>query len=168
MSGITIQPFGQTLAGEQTQLFTLRNSAGLALSVTDYGARIVNLLVPNRNGDQVDVVLGVDQVSDYLTDGHYLGATIGRFANRIALGRFVLDGRSYRLSINDAPHSLHGANDDRADRSTRASTLHGKLPEPQTRQAGPVVPCVFRNLLGSSAFSRFSQPPEFPFHHPSP
>ena len=108
MSSITIKPFGQTLAGEQTQLFTLRNSAGLALSVTDYGARIVSLLVPNRDGDQVGVVLGFDHVSDYLTDGHYLGATIGRFANRIAQGHFVLDGRSYRLSINDAPHSLHG------------------------------------------------------------
>lgn len=61
MSGLTIQPFGQTLAGEQTQLFTLQNSAGLTLSVTNYGARIVRLLVPNGNGDQADVVLGFDQ-----------------------------------------------------------------------------------------------------------
>ncbi|MBV9490044.1 MAG: galactose mutarotase [Verrucomicrobia bacterium] len=108
MSAITVQPFGETLPGEQTRLFTLRNRVGLALSVTDYGARIVSALVPNRNGEQVDVVLGFDQVSGYLTDRHYLGATIGRYANRIANGRFILDGGSYRLSINDGPHSLHG------------------------------------------------------------
>ena len=108
MPGLTIQPFGQTLSGEQTQLFALENGAGLALAVTDYGARVVSLLVPNENGDQVDVVLGFDRVSNYLTDKHYLGATIGRYANRIAQGRFTLDGRCYLLSINDVPHSLHG------------------------------------------------------------
>ncbi|MBW0000892.1 MAG: galactose mutarotase [Verrucomicrobia bacterium] len=129
MPGITIQPFGQTLAGEQTQLFTLRNSAGITLSVTDYGARIVSLRVPNRNGDQVDVVLGFDQVSDYLTDGHYLGATIGRFANRIAQGRFVLDGRSYCLSINDGPHSLHGGSSGFDKRLWRVGTSEPGRPE---------------------------------------
>lgn len=129
MSGITIEPFGQTLAREQTRLFTLRNSTGLALSVTDYGARIVSVRVPNRNGDQVDVVLGFDQVSDYLTDGHYLGATIGRFANRIAKGRFVLDGRSYRLSINDGPHSLHGGTIGFDKRLWRAETPDSGKPE---------------------------------------
>lgn len=108
MFGFSIQPFGQTRAGEQTHLFTMQNSAGLALSVTDYGARIVRMLVPSGDGDQVDAVLGFDQVADYLVDEHYLGATIGRYANRIAHGRFAIDGKSYRLSINDAPHSLHG------------------------------------------------------------
>jgi aldose 1-epimerase len=95
-------------SGEPVDAFVLASAAGLTMQCITYGATITSLLVPDRNGDVDDVVLGHDTLEGYLTASPYFGAVIGRHANRIALGRFVLDGEPHQLTINDGPHHLHG------------------------------------------------------------
>lgn len=90
------------------KVFTLRNAGGLEARVTDYGGIILSLLVPDRDGRLDDVVLGLDAPEDYIDHPACFGALIGRFANRIARGRFRLDGRTFSLARNQAPHHLHG------------------------------------------------------------
>jgi aldose 1-epimerase len=87
---------------------TVRNSAGASLSVTDYGATITSLCVPDKNGRLVDVVLGYDTEEEYRSNGDYLGATIGRVGNRIGGAAFSLNGVEYRLAKNDGENQLHG------------------------------------------------------------
>jgi aldose 1-epimerase len=88
--------------------YTLRNTHGIEARVTDYGAVILSLLVPDREGRPADVVLGFDEPADYEDNPPYLGAVVGRYANRIAGGRFTLEGREYELARNEGPHHLHG------------------------------------------------------------
>lgn len=90
------------------ELFTLRNSRGLLAKVSTYGATILELHVPDRNGRVADVVLGLARIEDYERKSPYFGATVGRMANRIRDARFVLDGKTYALAANDPPHHLHG------------------------------------------------------------
>jgi aldose 1-epimerase len=101
--------FQQTIDGKETNLFVLKNSSGAAVAITNFGARIVSLLVPDKAGHLTDVVVGFDSVSGFQapTDAYY-GATVGRYANRIAQGRFSLEGKEYTLHINNGPNSLHG------------------------------------------------------------
>ena len=87
---------------------TVRNSAGASLSVTDYGATITSLCVPDKNGQLVDVVLGYETEEEYRSNGDYLGATIGRVGNRIGGAAFSLNGVEYRLAKNDGENQLHG------------------------------------------------------------
>lgn len=99
--------------GAAVSLFTIAHHSGIQASVTNLGATLVSLQVPDRNGSMGEVVLGLPSAEDYLRQaGSYFGATVGRFANRIAGGRFALDGRSYQLNTNDAPGGipchLHG------------------------------------------------------------
>lgn len=101
-------PFGVTPDGTPVELFTLGNTEGVRLSVMSYGATIVSLRVPDRDGKLDDIVLGFDSLDAYIRHSHYFGAIIGRYANRIGRGRFELDGTRYRLPINDEPHHLHG------------------------------------------------------------
>lgn len=91
-------------------IYTLTNGNGLTARITDIGARIVSLLVPDRNGNLCDIVLGFDNLDDYLPQNHLsdFGALIGRYANRIGNGRFILDGQTYQLPQNNGPHCLHG------------------------------------------------------------
>ena len=89
-------------------VITIRNAHGLELEVLARGAVIRALRVPDRRGRFADVVLGYDDLQSYIDDRFYLGAAIGRYANRIARGRFSLDGKHYELPINDAPNHLHG------------------------------------------------------------
>ncbi|MFC4633114.1 aldose epimerase family protein [Dokdonia ponticola] len=106
---ITSSRFEKTLHGKSISLFTLTNHKGVSMQITNYGARIVSLYVPDRNGVSQDVVLGYDGIDDYLKTGNrYFGATIGQFANRIAHAQFILHNKVYTLNANDAPHSLHG------------------------------------------------------------
>lgn len=104
--------FEHTLNGKNTHLLTLRNRAGMQIALTDYGARLVSALVPDKNGNLVDVVLGFDTIANYLNAQEcYHGATIGRFANRVQNGKFVLDGQEYALPQNNGNNCLHGGPD---------------------------------------------------------
>ncbi len=101
--------FGKTSAGETAHLYTLVNDRGMRVCISDLGGTIVSLLAPDRNGKLIDVVLGYDSISDYEADDAYLGALVGRYANRIAKGTFALNGAIYdKLYINDGPNHLHG------------------------------------------------------------
>jgi len=100
--------FGTLDDGRPAKLFTLRNSNGVCIKLTDYGATAVSMLVPDKNGDVRDVILGFDDVSGYEKTGLYLGATSGRYAGQINDGRFTLGGITYTLHINDHGNSLHG------------------------------------------------------------
>ncbi|MEG3440252.1 aldose epimerase family protein [Pannus brasiliensis CCIBt3594] len=99
--------FRATLAGKETRLYWIGGDR-LTAAITNYGARLVTLYVPDRDGTPRDVVLGFDNIQDYEKDGDYHGAIVGRYANRIARGRFSLDGKDYTLAINNPPNHLHG------------------------------------------------------------
>ena len=99
---------GVTPEGTLVELFTLTNALGTELCVMSYGAIIVSLKVSDRAGNLGDIVLGFDSLGSYLEQSAYIGAIVGRYANRISKGRFSLDGRTVRLSVNDGPHHLHG------------------------------------------------------------
>jgi aldose 1-epimerase len=108
MSKINHQQWGSVSSGEQVYLYTLRNSSGMAATITNYGGRVVMLRVPDREGRVEDVVLGFDNLAGYVEKNPYFGALIGRYANRIANGEFRLGGRSYKLARNNGPNALHG------------------------------------------------------------
>jgi aldose 1-epimerase len=101
-------PFGRLLDGSEIQQFTLRSNKGAMAKVITYGATLSELWVPDKSGKNADVVLGFDNLAGYLTDHPYFGATVGRYANRIAKGQFQLDGRQYSLFTNNGANSLHG------------------------------------------------------------
>jgi aldose 1-epimerase len=94
--------------GKPTALYTLKNSQGMIAQITNFGAKIVSIYVPDRNGDFADVVLGYESIEGYIKGNPYFGAICGRYANRIATGRFVIDGVTYQLPVNNGPNSLHG------------------------------------------------------------
>ena len=100
--------WGTVPDGSNVTLFTLRGPEGMQAAVTDYGATLVSLIVPDRNGTPADVVLGYDALAGYLQDPYCFGSTIGRCANRIAGARFELGGRRYALSRNHGRHHIHG------------------------------------------------------------
>ena len=103
--------FGKTGDGRTAGLYVLRNSSGMSAALTDYGAALVSLAVPDRNGDLRDVVLGHDDVSGYEEGQGSIGAVVGRVANRIGGARFSLNGREYALTANHGPNALHGGRD---------------------------------------------------------
>jgi len=100
--------FGRLPDGREVSLFKLTNAHGVRADIMDYGGTVVRLFVPDRDGRMGDVVLGFDNLSDYLDKSPYFGCIVGRYANRIARGRFVLDGTEYRLATNDHGNHLHG------------------------------------------------------------
>ena len=102
------QPFGKTKDGIAVDLYTLRNSKGAEAGICNYGGLVIFLKVPDRNGQFGDVVLGYDNLADYIKDTPYFGAMIGRYGNRIAKGKFTLDGKEYTLAVNNGPNALHG------------------------------------------------------------
>jgi len=101
-------PFGKMADGTAVDLFTLTNRGGLVAKVTNYGTIITEVHVPDRSGRMQDVVLGFDNLAQYLKGHPHFGCTTGRVANRIAQGRFTLEGRTYTLARNNGPNSLHG------------------------------------------------------------
>lgn len=107
-SSATEKPFGRTSDGEVVTLYTLSNAHGVSVSIMDYGATIVRILVPDRDGKSGNVILGFEKLSSYLHNSPYFGATIGRYANRIDKGRFTIDKATYQLPCNNGPNSLHG------------------------------------------------------------
>ncbi len=102
------KPFQQQVDGKATDLFVLTNSHKVQAAFTNYGARWVSFLMPDKAGVLTDVVLGYDALEGYAADDAYYGATVGRYANRIARGRFNLEGKEYTLAINNKPNHLHG------------------------------------------------------------
>src|SRR5207245_7941764 len=107
-ASLTRGPFGRTPEGEVVGLFTLTNAQGIELRTITYGGIIVSLRTPDRSGRLDDIVLGHDGLDGYLKHSPYFGAIVGRYANRIAQGRFTLDGTAYRLATNNGPNHLHG------------------------------------------------------------
>lgn len=107
MMKITKRSFGTTKNGEKATLYTMENSNGMKVSVTDYGACIVNIIVPDRNGNMADVALGYDDVKGYDENGTYYGAFVGRNANRIGNACVTISGVEYELDKNDGPNNLH-------------------------------------------------------------
>ena len=123
---VAASAFGTLADGRRVTLFTLTNPAGAELRVIDYGAIVVSLKVPDRDGKLRDVVLGYDDLAGYEQDKAFLGATVGRYANRIAAGRFTLDGKDYQLDLNDGPNHLHGGSGGFHKRLWQARKVNGK------------------------------------------
>jgi len=102
------ESFGQTPDGEQVDLYTLTNANGLRARITNYGAILVSLEVPDKGGKLADVTLGYDTLDGYIKKSAFFGATVGRYANRIGKAKFVLDGVEYKLAANNGENHLHG------------------------------------------------------------
>lgn len=103
------EKFSKTIDGQKVRLYTLRNKHGLRADITNYGGRIVTLMVPDRAGVFDDVVTGYHSIDEYLASNEkFYGALVGRYANRIARGKFSIDGQAYALAINNPPNHLHG------------------------------------------------------------
>jgi aldose 1-epimerase len=101
--------FKDSLDGKTTALYILRNRNNAEVAITNYGARVVSLLVPDKNGAMTDVALGYDSIGKYIHQPEtYFGAIVGRYGNRIARGKFKLNGKEYKLPTNNGPNSLHG------------------------------------------------------------
>jgi len=105
---ISRRGFGKAPGGAAVEIYLLRNKNGIEADITNYGATLVSLKAPDRSGKFADVVLGYDHLDGYLNDKAYFGATIGRYANRIAKGKFTLAGKTYELARNNGNNSLHG------------------------------------------------------------
>lgn len=105
---ITKKAFGKTADGKAVDIYTLTNSSGVEAKIMTYGGAVVSLNVPDKNGKLADVVLGFDSIADYEAHRSFFGALIGRYANRIAKGKFSLGGKQYSLAINNGENHLHG------------------------------------------------------------
>jgi aldose 1-epimerase len=108
MAKVEKRSFGKTPDGTEVDLYVLTNSNGMTAKIMTYGATLTELQVPDRDGKFADVVLGFDNLEGYLAGHPFFGSTVGRCANRIAKGRFTLDGKEYKLATNNGPNHLHG------------------------------------------------------------
>jgi aldose 1-epimerase len=106
--GLTKMSFGKTSDGTAVEQYTLTNSKGMKVNIITYGAIVSHILVPDRDGKVENVALGFDDLAGYLAGHPFFGATVGRVANRIAKGKFTLDGKEYKLAVNNGPNALHG------------------------------------------------------------
>ncbi len=136
--------FGTLPDGREAHLFTLKNDSGMAVTITDFGATIVSIVVPDRNGMFADVTLGYDDLRGYVSDTAYLGCVVGRYANRIASGRFTIDGKAYQATINDNGNSLHGG--------TRGFDKALWNAEPIESSRGPSIRCTYVSRDGEEGF----------------
>ena len=105
--GVTVSKFGKTVDNKEISLYTIKNDKGMEASVTDFGAILVNLLVPDENGKVDDIVLGLADGPDYYNNGSFFGATVGRNANRIGGASATIDGVVYNFPVNDGVNNLH-------------------------------------------------------------
>ena len=108
LSGLKRADFQSAVNGDSTDLYVLTNANGVEVTLTNYGGRIVSVMVPDREGNMKDVVLGFDNVDDYVNVDNNFGATIGRYGNRIANGKITVEGVEYQLPQNNFGHTLHG------------------------------------------------------------
>lgn len=107
LMSITKEKFG-TIDDKEVSLYTLKNKSGFSLKITNYGAIVTSIYAQDKNGSFDNVVLGYDNLESYLKETPYFGAIVGRYANRIEKGKFVLDGQEYTLAVNNGPNHLHG------------------------------------------------------------
>lgn len=105
---VTQQPFGTTKDGKAVDVYTLRNNNGVEARIINYGGIVLSLKVPDKNGKLGDVVLGYDTLAEYEKETPYFGCLVGRYGNRIAKGKFTLNGKTYSLAVNNGPNALHG------------------------------------------------------------
>lgn len=111
LSGLKKSNFQSVVNGDSTDLYVLRNYNGVEVTLTNYGGRIVSVMVPDKDGNMKDVVLGFDNIDDYVNVNNNFGATIGRYGNRIANGKITVEGVEYQLPLNNFGHTLHGGSD---------------------------------------------------------
>ena len=129
LSGLDPQDFVGEKGGKATALYTLTNANGMEVCITNFGGRLVSVMVPDRDGKMTDVILGFDNIQDYMTLPSDFGASIGRYANRIAGGTFELDGQTVVLNQNDGPNCLHGGAE-----GWQYQVYEAELLDPQTLQ----------------------------------
>lgn len=110
-NSVTAKQFGKLSDGREVTLYTLRNKSGATVTITNLGAALVSINVPDRKGVLGDVILGHDDAQGYVQDNSYLGFIVGRYGNRIGKGKFSLNGKNYQLDINDGENHLHGGKD---------------------------------------------------------
>ena len=107
--GLKKEDFQTIIDGKKTDLYVLRNAKGNEVAVTNYGGAIVAIMVPDKEGNLANVIQGHDNIQEVISSPEpYLSTLIGRYGNRIAKGRFQLNGKEYKLAINNGPNSLHG------------------------------------------------------------
>ena len=106
-SSVQKEQFGM-VDGKPVDIYTLTNEKGAEVKIINYGAIVVSLLIPDRDGNLADIVTGFDSLSGYINDRSFFGAIVGRYGNRIGKGKFQLDGNEYQLTINDGENHLHG------------------------------------------------------------
>lgn len=104
---VTVSQFGKTITGSEIKLYTIENKNGAKAAVTNIGACLVNLVMPNDKGEFKDIILGFESGEQYLVNGSFFGATVGRCANRTANAKFTIDGNEYKLAVNDNDNNLH-------------------------------------------------------------
>jgi aldose 1-epimerase len=138
------RPFGTTPEGRAVELFTLSREGGLTVGITDYAGAIVSILARARDGTTADVVLGFDSLPEYLADRSFQGALIGRYGNRIANGRFTLDGRTYTLARNNGENHLHGG----------PGGFHKRVWEPRVREenGGAILELTYVSRDGEEGY----------------
>ena len=127
--------FGKTSDGQAVEVYTLKNANGVIAKLMTLGATLTELHVPDKNGKMADVVLGFDNAAGYQSDANqYFGCTTGRVANRIAKGKFTLDGKEYTLAVNNGPNHLHGG----VKTQPRQGRLEGREGQDRRRLRGPL------------------------------
>jgi aldose 1-epimerase len=136
--------FGTLDDGGKVTLYTLTNAAGAEARIINYGAIVVSLKVPDRQGKLQDVVLGYDDLAGYAKDKDFFGSTVGRYGNRIGAGKFTLDGKTYQLDVNNGPNHLHGG----------AQGFYKKLwkSEPVKGKKGPGVKLTYVSRDGEQGY----------------
>jgi aldose 1-epimerase len=143
-TGVRKSEFGKTADGAPVDLYTLTNGRGLSAKVMTYGVIVTELHVPDARGQSADVVLGFDDLKSYLGNHPFFGAVAGRVANRIAKGKFTLDGKEYTLATNNGPNALHGGNKGFDKRLWKA--------EPVAGREGPAVRFTYRSPDGEEGY----------------
>ena len=154
MSIITSEPFGKTKTGEAVNAFTMKNEHGMTVVVLDYGGTVQSIVVPDRDGRPIDVVLGYDDIAGYETGSCWFGAAVGRYANRIGNAAFTLNGRTYRLPKNDGENHLHGVFSHRvfaAEEKNGALTLTRLSPDGEEGFPGNLTVTVTYTLTEDNA-----------------
>ena len=158
LSGLDPEAFVGEKNGKTTALYTLTNANGMEVCITNFGGRLVSVMVPDKDGNMVDVILGFDNINDYMTKPSDFGASIGRYANRIAGGKFELDGETVVLNQNDGENCLHGGAEgwqyqvyeaEQVDAQTLKLTMHS--PDGEMGFPGNVTAVVTYTLTDDNA-----------------